>query len=57
MILDDEKYEKECNNYFLKSIDHEMCLQKKSSLYLFDDKRCYLNETESKPWSSTFLLT
>ena len=23
---------------------------KKSTLSLFDDKRCYKNETESKPW-------
>ena len=24
---------------------------KKSTLSLFDDKRCYINETESKPWN------
>ena len=45
-------YEKECNNYILRSINHEMHLQeKKSTLSLFDDKRCYINETESIPWN------
>ena len=24
---------------------------KKSTLSIFDDKRCYLNETESEPWN------
>ena len=24
---------------------------KNSTLSLFDDKRCYINETESKPWN------
>ena len=47
------KYKKECNNYILRSINHEMHLQeiKKSTLSLFDDKRCYINETESIPWN------
>ena len=40
--LDKEEYQRECNNYILKSTDHEMCLQeKKSTLSPFDDKRCY----------------
>ena len=25
---------------------------KKLSLSIFDDKRCYINETESKPWNN-----
>ena len=54
------EYKKECNNYILRSINHEMHLQeiKKSTLSIFDDKRCYINETESKPWKrkSYFLL-
>ena len=25
--------------------------EKKSTLSLFDDKRCYINETESIPWN------
>ena len=25
--------------------------KKKSTLPLFDDKRCYINETESTPWN------
>ena len=47
------EYQKECNNYIIRSINHEMVLQevKKSTLSLFDDKRCYLNETESIPWN------
>ena len=55
-----EEYQKECNNYILRSINHEMVLQevKKSTLSIIDDKRCYINETESMPWNSKsyFLL-
>ena len=51
--LDREEYQKEYNNYILRSINHEMHLReiKKSTLSIFDDKRCYINETESKPWN------
>ena len=44
---------KECDNYFLRSVNYDMYLQrvKKSTLSIFDDKRCYINETESKPWN------
>ena len=47
------EYIQECDNYILRSINHEMILQevKKSTLSLFDDKRCYLNNIESKPWN------
>ena len=47
------EYQRECNNYIIRSINHEMTLQevKKSTLSLFDDKRCYINETESFPWN------
>ena len=40
--LEGEKYEKECDNYVLISINHEMYLQeeKKSTLSFFDDKIC-----------------
>ena len=50
--LDGEEYPRECNNYIIRSINHEMNLQevKKSTLSLFDDKRCYINNIESKPW-------
>ena len=46
-------YQQECDNYILKSINHEMILQKvtKSTLSIFDDKRCYINNIESKPWN------
>ena len=47
------EYQKECDNYFIRSLNHEMYLQKvkKSTLSLFDDKRYYVNETESIPWN------
>ena len=47
------EYQKECDNYIIRSLNHEMCLQKvrKSTLPVFDDKRCYINETESIPWN------
>ena len=50
--LDGEDYQKECENYIFRSNNYGMYLQevKKSTLSLFDDKRCYLKETESKPW-------
>ena len=51
--LDGKEYQIECNKYILRSMDHEMHLQemKKSTLSIFDDKRCYINETESIPWN------
>ena len=47
------EYQKECDNYIIRSPNHEMYLQKvkKSTLSLFNDKRCYINETESIPWN------
>ena len=47
------EYQRECNNYIIKSINHEEVLQevKKSTLSIFDDKRCSLNEIESIPWN------
>ena len=47
------EYQRECNNYIIRSINHEMILQevKKSTLSIFDDKRCYINNIESKPWN------
>ena len=40
--------QRECNNYIIRSINHEMVLQemRKSTLSIFDNKRCYINETE-----------
>ena len=51
--LDGEEYQRECNNYIIRSINHEMVLQevKKSTLSSFDDKRCYINNIESKQWN------
>ena len=51
--LDGEDYQQECDNYFIRSINHGMVLQKvkKSTLSVFDDKRCYINNIESKPWN------
>ena len=47
------QYQKECNKYIVRSINHEMVFQevKKSTLSIFDDKQCYINETESMPWN------
>ena len=49
--LDGEKYQEESKNYFLRSINHEMHLQKinKSTLSMFGDKRYYIKNIESKP--------
>ena len=51
--LDGEEYVKECDNYSLRSVNHEMYLQKikKSSLSIFVDKSTYLNNNESLPWN------
>ena len=51
--LDGEEYQLECNNYIIRSINHDMVLQevKKSTLSIFDDKRCYINNVESIPWN------
>ena len=47
------EYQQECDNCILRSVNHEMVLQKvkKSTLSIFDDKRCYINNIESKPWN------
>ena len=47
------EYQKECKNYTIRSINHEMIPQeiKKSTLSIFDDKRCYINNIESIPWN------
>ena len=51
--LDGEEYQQDCDNYIIRSINHEMVLQKvkKTTLSIFDDKRCYINNIESIPWS------
>ena len=51
--LDGEEYQRESNNFIIRSINDEMVLQevKKSTLSIFDDKRCYINNIESKPWN------
>ena len=48
-----KEYQKECNNYIIRSINHEMVIQevKKSTLSIFDDKRNYINNIESLPWN------
>ena len=51
--LDGEEHLRECDNYIIRSINHEMILQKvkKSTLSIFDDTRCYINNIESNPWN------
>ena len=51
--LFDGEYQQECNNYIIRSINQEMYLQeiKKSTFSFLDDKRCYINKSEIKPWN------
>ena len=51
--LNGMEYQRECNNYILRSSNHEMYLQevKKSTLSIFDDKRCSINNIKSIPWN------
>ena len=51
--LDGEEYQRECDNYIIRSINHERVLQKvkKSTLSIFDGKRCFINNIESIPWN------
>ena len=51
--LDGEEFQQECDNYLIRSLNHEMHLQrvKKSTLSQFDNTLYYTNETESKPWN------
>ena len=53
IVLFGKDYQKECDNYVIRSINHDIYLQKvtKNSLSAFDEKRCYLNNIESIPWS------
>ena len=46
-----EEYQKECNNYIIRSLNHEMYLQevRKPTLSLSDDKLGYIIETECLP--------
>ena len=50
--LDGEEEINECDKYILKSIKHDMYLQKirKTTLPIFDDKSIYLIDIESLPW-------
>ena len=47
------KYQSECNNDILKTINHDMYMQEiiKSTLFIFDDKRNYLDNYTSLPWN------
>ena len=46
-------YQKDCDNYIIPSIIHEMNIQlvQKSTIPPFDDKRCYESNIKSKPWN------
>ena len=50
-FLDGEEYQKECNNYILRPINHEMYLQeiKKVTFCVIDDTRNYLINIKSLP--------
>ena len=47
------EYRKECENYLIRSINHDMYLQKveKKALSSFDEKRYYINEIQSELWN------
>ena len=49
--LDGEDYQNECDNYNIRSLIHELYLQrvKKSTLTQYDDKRCSESKIETKP--------
>ena len=51
--LDGEEYQKECDNFIVRSLNHEICLQlqKTSTLSPFDDTSCYESTIKSKPWN------
>ena len=53
---DGEKNQEECDKCKLRSQNHEMNLQKKSTLSHLDDERCYINFFESVPWKNYYLL-
>ena len=46
------KYQKVCDNYLLRSLNHEMYFQllEKSTLSIFDDIRCFEINIKSKLW-------
>ena len=48
-----KEYQRECDNYIIRSINRDMVLQKvkKSTLSIFDDKRYYINNIKSEPWN------
>ena len=50
------KYQQDCDNCIIRSLNHEMYLQlvQKSTLSPFDDKRCYKNNIGSKPWNEYY---
>ena len=45
--LDGGEYQGECDKYIIRSLNHEMYLHlvQKSTLSIFDDKRCYIKIT------------
>ena len=47
------EYQKDCENFISRSVNQEMYLKeiKKSTLSIFDDKRCCLKNIEGIPWN------
>ena len=45
-------YKKECDNFVIRALNHEIYMQKvtKNSLSAFDEKRKYINNIEGIPW-------
>ena len=51
--LNGEENQQKCDIYIIRSLNHEMYLQlvQQSTLSIFDDKRCYINNIKSIPWN------
>ena len=47
-------YKKECDNFVIRALNHEIYMQKitKNSLSAFDEKRKYINDIQNIPWNS-----
>ena len=50
--LDGEEYQQESDIYIIRSLNHEIYIQRvrTSTLSQFDDKRCYIKVTKNEPW-------
>ena len=47
------EYQKGCDNFLIRSLNHEMYLQRveNTTFFAIDYKRCYENNIENTPWN------